>query len=126
MNLVALLMMAVTLTRDCFSLGWFKYTDESKVQILFGIKSFVVVWCVYCYSSIPAIVGLDIDSAHSLMNSRLNQVLSLSRTSIVIPVEASYFLLASVAAGISFCLTKISINFGYYFFVMSRAFNQAD
>jgi hypothetical protein len=72
------------------------------------------------------LVGINIDTAHLEMNQKLNQVLQLSRTSLTIPVEASYFFLAMLAATISFCLTKININFAYYFFVMTRAFSQAD
>ncbi len=64
--------MASTLTKDCFALGWFKYTDETKVQILFAIKSFIVVWCLYCYSSVPTMVGINIDTAHQEMNHKLN------------------------------------------------------
>lgn len=126
LNLVLLFLVASTLTKDCFALGWFKYTDETKVQILFGIKSFVLVWCVYCYTEVPALMGTDIDSAHEQMNLRLNQVLALSRTSFSVPVEASYFGLALLASIISFCVTKISINFAYYFFVMTRAFGQSE
>jgi hypothetical protein len=41
------------LSRDAFKLGYTRFTDETKVQILFGVKTFVLVWVTLSYTSIP-------------------------------------------------------------------------
>lgn len=123
--MLTLSLILAMLCRDAFALGYFKYTDETKVQLLFGVKSFIITWILLCYTKVPAWFGLPIDSAHEELNGRVNQVLSLSNTSVQIPVEATYALFAVTASLISFSIVKININFAYYFFVMMRAFSKS-
>ena len=41
-------------------------------------------------------------------------------------VEFTYAIFAMIAAVISFSIVKVNINFGYYFFVMTRAFANSE
>lgn len=50
--LLTLFLLGGVLCKDTFTLGWFKYTDETKVQLLFGLKSFAMVWVLLCYTDI--------------------------------------------------------------------------
>mgnify|MGYP006950288231 CR=1 FL=1 len=114
------------LCRDTFKLGYTKFTDETKVQMLFGVKSFVSTWLLLCYTSVPQHVGLPIDQAHEDLNTRLNEVFELFNYRRNVPVEFTYALFAVIAAVISFSIVKVNINFGYYFFVMTRAFANSE
>ena len=51
---------------------------------------------------------------------RANQVFALGGSKISIAPEFTYSLLALVAAFLSFILVKPNMNFGFYFFVMTR------
>ena len=66
---------------------------------------------------------MDIDTAHESMVKRLNSVLLIHQNKIDLPVEISYTILALIAAGVSFAIVKININFSYYFFLMSKTFS---
>lgn len=126
LSLLTLGLVLQSLCRDLFSFKWNRFQPETKVQLLFGMKSFVAVWVILNYSTLPAVMGLDVDSAHQQMNLRVNTVIALnqSRSVHAIPAEVTYFLLAITAATLSCAIVKININFGYYFFVMTRAFQQ--
>jgi hypothetical protein len=71
-------------------------------------------------------MGMDIDTAHESMVKRLNSVLLIHQNKIDLPVEISYTMLALIAAGISFVIVKININFAYYFFLMSKTFSSYE
>lgn len=65
LGLLTLLLLLAMLSRDTFVLGYFKYTDETKVQLLFGVKSFLFTWMILCYTTVAETVfGLPINSAH--------------------------------------------------------------
>ena len=38
------------LCRNAFPTGYFSFTDETKVQLLFSIKSFIMVWGFFTYT----------------------------------------------------------------------------
>jgi hypothetical protein len=71
-------------------------------------------------------MGMDIDTAHESMVKRLNSVQLIHQNKIDLPVEISYTILALIAAGISFAIVKININFAYYFFLMSKTFSSYE
>lgn len=50
LGLLTIMIIGGVLCKDTFTLGWFKYTDETKVQLLFGIKSFAMTWMLLCYT----------------------------------------------------------------------------
>lgn len=68
LTLLTLILVLQMLCKDCFSLGWTRYTDETKVQMLFAIKSYFLVWVVLNYTAVPKMLGLDVDATHLEMN----------------------------------------------------------
>jgi hypothetical protein len=50
LGLFTLILIVAMLSRDTFVLGYFKFTDETKVQLLFGVKSFLATWMLMCYT----------------------------------------------------------------------------
>ena len=115
------------LSSKSFSTGWFTWPDETKVQVLFAFKSFVMVWCALEYSegALGEFMGLDVDQAHDNMVRRANKIFNLSSNEITVAREMSYTLLATVAALISFMILKINVNFAFYFFAMTRTASRA-
>jgi len=55
-----------------------------------------------------------------MLIKRANQVFALGGNKISIAPEFTYSLLALIAGFLSFVLVKQNVNFGFYFFVMTR------
>ena len=47
MTLLVLVLIIQSLTKNTFNLGWFKYTDETKMEIFMGIKAFVLTYGLF-------------------------------------------------------------------------------
>jgi|LakMenEpi03Oct11_1017367.scaffolds.fasta_scaffold74500_1 hypothetical protein len=62
------------MTKNAFVAGFCKLTDETKVMLLFAVKSFLFVWILLSYTdgAAAAFVGLNVDKAHELMVARIN------------------------------------------------------
>ena len=56
-----------------------------------------------------------------MFEKRLNQVFALGGNKISVAVEFTYCMYGLAAATISFLIVKQSVNFAFYFFVMTRA-----
>lgn len=58
--------------KDAFKLGYFKFTDETKVMLLFSVKSFIIVLILTSYTGFVSLLGFDLETVHKNMNFRLN------------------------------------------------------
>lgn len=58
------------------------------------------------------------------MAERLFRVFAVNGSKLLVPVEFTYFLVSSVASLITFCVTKVSISFGFYMFSNLRIMEQ--
>ena len=102
--------------------GWTNLTDETKVQLLFALKSFILVWCAFVYSdgAVEQFFGLDVQGHHEMFIKKLNQIFALGGNKIAVTVEFTYCVYGLVAGCLSFLLVKQNVNFAFYFFVMTR------
>lgn len=59
---ITLTLVLVNLRHGSFPGGFRQLTDETKMQILFSMKTFIVVWCslVYSEGALEQFLGLDI------------------------------------------------------------------
>ncbi len=107
--------------KDAFRLGYFKYTDETKVMLLFSLKSFIIVWILTSYTGFLSLLGFDLENLHKNMNFRVNQLLQLSNGSIYIPSDFTCIMLSLVCAIISFVVVRINILFAYFFYIFTKS-----
>jgi len=66
--ILVLMMLFAQLNKDSFKLGYFKYSDETKVRLLYAVKSFITVWVLTNYTSFPSLLGFDLLKIHHNMN----------------------------------------------------------
>ena len=123
MVLITLMLVLSNLRKGSFPGGLSKLTDETKVQILFAFKSFILVWCALIYSegAVEKFFGLDMLGHHELLVRKINQVFALSGNKVSLAPEFTYAIFALISAAISFLTVKQSINFAFYFYVMTRS-----
>lgn len=71
---LVLMVTSQNLNKDTFAHGYFKLSDESKLQLVFAIKSFLVVWIMLSYTdgAVAAFIGLDVDKLHAQAMQRIN------------------------------------------------------
>lgn len=68
--LIAMTMM--NLTKNTFAQGYFKYTDETKIELLFSIKAAVVTYvCLKTFGS-TSFFDFDVEKAHDESLVRVN------------------------------------------------------
>jgi len=62
MTCITLGLVMANLRHGCFPAGYTKLTDETKMQLLFAIKSFILVWVSFVYSegAIEQFLGLNV------------------------------------------------------------------
>ena len=74
MAVICLLLIWTNLAKNSFPTGYLKLTDETKVQVLFAVKSFFLIWGSLSYTNgaAAAFLGLNIDKNHADFNNRLN------------------------------------------------------
>ena len=62
MSTLSLALILSYLRKGAFPAGITRLTDETKVQLLFAIKSFIMVWCALCYSegAVEQFFGMNI------------------------------------------------------------------
>eukprot|EP00347_Sterkiella_histriomuscorum_P023126 403335847 len=120
MMMFLLLMTQVNLMKNTFNLGYFNFTDETKMEFLVAIKTFFVVLGLLKFNGSQAFFDSNIEKAHDKSLERVNQTLELLGGRLDLPHEFSYSLLAAFAALISFCTVRLSIRFSYYFFMLTK------
>lgn len=64
MMLFMLLMTVVNLMKNTFNLGYSKFSDETKMEILLSVKAFITVFCVLKYLRSSTFLDYDIEKAH--------------------------------------------------------------
>jgi len=74
MSVFTLLVVLANLMKDTFLLGYFKYTDETKMQFLLGLKSFIIVWVSFSYFDADSLFDFKINESHAAMVERLNKI----------------------------------------------------
>ena len=74
MAVICLLLIWTNLAKNSFPTGYFRLTDETKVQVLFAVKTFFTVWCLFSYTdgAAAAFLGLDIEKNHEEMIKRIS------------------------------------------------------
>lgn len=74
MTAITLMLVLANLRKGSFPGGLTRLTDETKVQLLFAIKSFVIVWCAFVYSegAVEQFLGLDIAGHHNMLVKKIN------------------------------------------------------
>ena len=125
MSVLCLMLIWTNLGKNSFPTGYLRLSDETKVQVLFSIKSFFVVWAMLTYTDGAAakFLGLDLEQNHQEMVKRLNQIVALVGSEITIAPEFTFTFYAGFAAMLSFLLVKQNINFAFYFFVFNRSYS---
>lgn len=68
LTILAILLYCAQLGKDSFKNGYFSYSDETKVRLLYSTKSFIVVWLLTSYTSFPNYLGFDLIQIHKEMN----------------------------------------------------------
>ena len=66
-------------------------------------------------------LDMDIEGSHKTLITRFNELFSLTGNMINVQVEFTYAMLSFLAAAITFITVKNSVNFAFYFFVITRA-----
>jgi hypothetical protein len=59
---IALAMM--NLVKNTFSMGYFKFTDETKVELLMAFKAFCLVFILLHYYGFNTFFDVDLEKAH--------------------------------------------------------------
>jgi hypothetical protein len=54
----------MNLTKNSFALGWCRFTDETKVEILMSIKAISLVFIVLHYYGFNTFFDVDLEKAH--------------------------------------------------------------
>jgi len=120
MSVFTLLTVIANLMKDTFILGYFRFTDETKMQFLVAIKSFVLVWASFSYLDADKVFDFGINEAHIEAVERLNKVTQLFGGQFELQVEFTYSFLGLLAGLLSFALMKVNVNFAFYFFILTK------
>lgn len=122
MTMITLMLVLSNLRKGSFPAGYTRLTDETKVQLLFAFKSFIIVWCALVYSdgAVEQFLGLDIAGHHTMLVRKVNQIFALGGNKINLAPEFTYSLFGLSAAALSFLVVKQNVNFAFYFFVTTR------
>lgn len=126
LTLLTLALILAQLNKDAFKLGYLKYSDETKVRLLYAAKSFFIVWVLTSYTSFPSYLGFNLQQIHSQTNERINVLLKLSGGPLSIPFETTCLIVSLMCAAISFLIVKTNVNFAYFFFVFTRSLADVD
>lgn len=78
LTILTLLLYCAQLGKDSFKSGFFHYSDETKVRLLYSAKSFLIVWLLTSFTSFPSALGFDLKKIHESMIRRINLLLELS------------------------------------------------
>ena len=110
----------INLTKNSFSKGFCKCSDETKVEFMMGFKAFLVVFLILSNYKFNTLFDIDLEKAHERVVSRINEVLKLMSGKLELPPEFTYSIMATIASLMSFCLVRINIKYAYYFYVITK------
>ena len=128
MAFFTLSLFSTNLCRNAFSTGYLRWTDETKVQVFLAAKTFLMLFLLLSYTEGAAtkFLGMDLLGAHHQLVARINTIANLGGSSMEIAPEFTYSILAMLAALTTFVMTKVNINFAFYFFVINRTASGSD
>jgi hypothetical protein len=118
MMMFILLMAFMNLTKHTFSQGYFKYADETKIEILFAMKSFIATYVLFKTFSSTGLFDFDLEKAHEESLKRVNSTMILLGGKLDFPIDFTYVVLAVFASLLTFATVKLNIRFAYYFYVL--------
>jgi hypothetical protein len=113
-------MAQVHLMRNTFNLGYFRFTDETKMELLVAFKAFFSVFALLKYYGSTTFFDSNLEKAHDKMLERVNKTMELFGGRLDLPHEFSYSVLATFAGLISFSTVRLSIRFSYYFYMLNK------
>lgn len=113
-------MTVMNLTKNTFAQGYFKYTDETKIELLFSIKAAIVTYVCLKTLGSTSFFDFNIEKAHDESLVRVNQVLALMGGKLALPIDFTYGILAGGAAVLTFATVRLNIRFSYYFYVLTK------
>lgn len=58
--------------KNTFNLGYFKFSDETKMELLLGCKAFFTVFCALKYLHSTTFFDSNIEKAHDTTVKRIN------------------------------------------------------
>lgn len=61
------------LTKDTFNLGFFRITDEVKMQLFMGFKAFCLTFLMFQYFDTDLLFSFNINKVHRDLNIKINQ-----------------------------------------------------
>jgi hypothetical protein len=102
MMLFLLMMSIIHLMKNTFNLGYFNFSDETKMELLVAAKSFFTVFVLLKFYGSSSFFDSNLEKAHDNTLERVNKTLELFGGRLDLPHEFSYSLFASLAAVISF------------------------
>lgn len=110
-------MVLQNLVKNTFNLGFFKFTDQTKMEIFMGMKGFVLVFAGLRVADSKVFFDYDLRKEHKELNDRLNQALAPFLVQAKeVPPEFTYFVFALMASILSFSVVRMHVKFAYYFF----------
>ena len=120
MLLFLLFMAQVNLLKNTFHLGYCRFSDETKMQMVLAFKAFLTIFLSLKYIGCSTLFDFDLDTAHDRTLDRLNQVLVLFGGTLQLPREFTYAFVAAMGALITMCLMRLAQRLAYYFFVLAK------
>lgn len=115
------------LVKDSFNLGFWKLSDQTKMQLFMAAKAFVLIYGLF--STVPSkeILDLDLEQSHRELNERVNQALApFGVREQKLPVELSLCFFGVLGALISFCIVNQQVKFAHFFFEFSESEDLLD
>ena len=73
---IALLVFSIicqNLSKNTFNLGYFKFTDETKMEMFMALKAFILTYSVFKQFGSQSIFDYDLVKIHNIFNNRLNE-----------------------------------------------------
>lgn len=88
----------------------------------------MIVWFLLAYTDGAAaeFIGINVDGEHKNMADRFNKVAGILGGKYEIANEFTYLFLSMMASYISFTVVKPCMNFGFYFFCLTRAASKGN
>ena len=127
MTLLVLALVIQSLMRNTFNLGWFRYTDETKMEIFMALKALVVTWFIFSFLDSRSLFEYHLDGVHAELNERLNQALApFGAPPKTLPFETTIFIFGTCAAVLSFAIVRVQIRFAYFLYVFTSSADHDD
>jgi hypothetical protein len=108
--------------KKTFNLGWFQYTDETKMEIFMALKALVVTGALFSWLDSRSLFEYHLEGVHGEFNDRLNQALApFGAPPKKMPFAATIFVFGACAAVLSFAIVRVQIRFAYFLYVFTTS-----